>query len=128
MENKSSKPKVLLVEDNLTNKVITSLFLKEICDIEHAGSGNAAIELCEKNDYDLILMDINLGSGINGIETVERIKKIRNYISVPFVAVTGYAMPGDEEKLLDLGFEKYLAKPFKKDQIVSLVKSILKLY
>jgi PAS domain S-box-containing protein len=121
------KPGILLVEDNVTNKMITELFIKDICEVSHALNGLQAIEMCEKAEYDLVLMDINLGPGINGIETTERIKKIKYYEKVPFVAVTGYAMPDDEERLLHLGFDEYLSKPFKKEQITKLIKKILKL-
>jgi len=120
-------PKVLLVEDNITNKVITTLFLKNICYVDHAIDGLKAIEMAEKKQYDLILMDINLGPGINGIEVTSRIRKKNNYNKIPVVAVTGYAMPGDEEKLLHLGFNYYLAKPFKKDQILEIMKKIFKI-
>ena len=123
----NKKPGILLVEDNVTNKMITELFIKDICNVEHALNGLQAIEMCKKKEYDLVLMDINLGSGINGIETTERIKEIEYYKKIPFVAVTGYAMPDDEERLLHLGFDEYLAKPFKKEQIRQLVKKILKL-
>jgi len=118
-------PKVLLVEDNITNKVITFLFLKGFCEIEHATNGSTAIELAKENKYDLVLMDINLGAGINGIETTYKIKQLNNYKNVPFIAVTGYAMPGDEEKLLNLGFDYYLAKPFKREQLLNIIKSAL---
>ncbi|MCX7833634.1 MAG: ATP-binding protein [Ignavibacteria bacterium] len=122
---KGKSPKVLLVEDNTTNKVITFLFLKGLCNIDHAPNGDEAIKLAKENNYDLVLMDINLGAGLNGIETTFQIKKLNHYKNVPFIAVTGYAMPGDEEKLLNLGFDYYLAKPFKREQLLEIVKSAL---
>ncbi len=124
---KDSLPKVLLVEDNNTNKVITVLFLKELCNIDHAPDGNNAIELAARNIYDLILMDINLGPGINGIEVTSSIRKLPVNNMIPIIAVTGYAMPGDEEKLLHLGFDGYLAKPFTKESITNLIRSYLRI-
>lgn len=124
---KDSLPKVLLVEDNNTNKVITVLFLKELCNIDHAADGNSAIEFATKNKYDLILMDINLGPGINGIEVTSSIRKLPVNNTIPIIAVTGYAMPGDEEKLLHLGFDGYLAKPFTKESITNLIRSYLRI-
>lgn len=124
---KDSLPNVLLVEDNNTNKVITVLFLKELCNIDHAPDGNSAIELATKNKYDLILMDINLGPGINGIEVTSSIRKLPVNNMIPIIAVTGYAMPGDEEKLLHLGFDGYLAKPFTKESITNLIRSYLRI-
>lgn len=124
---KENLPKVLLVEDNNTNKVITVLFLKELCIIDHAPDGNSAIELASKNEYDLILMDINLGPGINGIEVASSIRKLPINNEIPIIAVTGYAMPGDEEKLLHLGFDGYLAKPFTKEAITNLIRNYLRI-
>lgn len=124
---KESLPNVLLVEDNNTNKVITVLFLKDLCNIDHAPDGNTAIELASKNNYDLILMDINLGPGINGIEVTSSIRKFPINNLIPIIAVTGYAMPGDEEKLLHLGFDGYLAKPFTKESITNLIRSYLRI-
>jgi CheY-like chemotaxis protein len=69
-------------------------------------------------------MDIDLGMGINGIETTQRIRKIPGYEKIPIVAVTAYAMTGDKEKFLAAGCSHYIAKPFPKDKLVSLVKEI----
>ncbi len=120
-EDKSALPKVLIVEDNLTNKVITATFLRNVCTTDHAIDGKTALLLTEKNLYDLILMDINLGSGLNGIETAAKIRENAAYKNVPFIAVTGYAMPGDREKLIKYGFNGYISKPFKKEHLIGIV-------
>ncbi len=118
-------PKVLLVEDNLTNKVITATFLRNVCSMEHAIDGKTALQMADKKLYDLILMDINLGSGLNGIETAAKIREKDAYKNIPFIAVTGYAMHGDKEKLMKYGFDGYISKPFKKEHLISIVKNSL---
>lgn len=125
VREKKLLPDILMVEDNSTNKIITTTFLRGVCNIDHALDGKTALKLADKNKYDLILMDINLGTGINGIETTKLIRKKENYKNVPVIAVTGYAMPGDQERLLHFGFNGYISKPFRKDQLISIVKSSL---
>lgn len=70
-------------------------------------------------------MDINLGIGINGIETMYGIRKIPGYFKIPIIAVTAYAMLGDKERLLREGFDDYLQKPFSKEELIRLVKAFV---
>jgi signal transduction histidine kinase/CheY-like chemotaxis protein len=116
--------KALLVEDNPVNREITEIFLEGICRVISVASGREAIELAAKEKFSIVFMDINLGYGIDGIKTAEEIKKIKGYKEVPFVALTGYAMSADRSILLDEGFSHYLAKPFKKDDLIRLVSEI----
>ena len=69
-------------------------------------------------------MDINLGVGLDGVETTREIRKLKGYSSTPVVALTGYAMESDKDKFLSVGFTHYLAKPFDKKDIISLVEDI----
>lgn len=131
VENKSRpivKPKelpvVLLVEDNLINIEVIDVFLMEFCKVEYVRTGKEALEKVKTKKYPLILMDINLGMGIDGVETVKAIRDINSYKSIPIVAITGYAMESDKEKFLGAGFTHYLSKPFDKKDIISLVEEI----
>ncbi|MGQ9798374.1 MAG: response regulator [Ignavibacterium sp.] len=56
-----------------------------------------------KKQYDAILMDINLGSGINGVEATQQIGKIKGYDRTPIVAVTAFALKGDKKEFLSKG-------------------------
>lgn len=123
---RSAKSKqILLVEDNIINREVTELYLKDFYKIDHAENGEAAIQLSKQNKYDVILMDINLGGGINGIETAREIKKLNGYEKIPVVAVTGYAMAGDKEVLLSEGLTHYLAKPFERGELLQLLAEVL---
>jgi len=75
--------------------------------------------------FDLFLIDINLGSGGSGVDVLERLRRDDTYKDIPMVAVTAIAMPGDREKLLDRGFDAYLAKPFEASDLVSIVDQYL---
>ncbi len=118
-------PEVLLVEDNETNKEVIQLYLKKVCKIDYAPEGKTALELASRKKYALILMDINLGNGLNGIQVTKEIRKMDGYKDTPIIALTGYAMFGDKEKLLAEGCSHYMSKPFMKKEIVQLVEELL---
>ncbi len=118
-------PEILLVEDNLINKEVVEVFLRGICKVDHAIDGEGAIKMALQKHYDTILMDINLGSGITGVEVVKEIKKHSTNRDIPIVALTGYAMLGDKEKFLQAGMTNYLAKPFTKEELINELKIIL---
>ena len=119
-------PQILLVEDNKENAILTKLLLKNICVIDHAENGQEGIHLTQDKFYKLVLMDINLGdSGMDGVETFQRIRQNSMYTEVPCIAITAYAMEGDREKFLSYGFTDYLAKPFTRDDLQSLVTKML---
>ncbi len=122
-----SKPEVLVVEDNQVNMELTTMFLKDVCTTDRAKDGLTAIKLAGAKKYDAILMDINLGPGMNGLEAATEIRKIEGYANTPIVAVTGYTMSGDREKMLQGGCSHYLPKPFDKKGIVKMVRDILNL-
>ncbi|MDD5361426.1 MAG: PAS domain S-box protein [Ignavibacteria bacterium] len=117
---------VLYVEDDEDTVSLVKLYLEDICCLDEAGSSIDSIKKLKKKKYDAILMDINLGSGANGLETVEMIRMMPDYENTPIIAVTAFAMVGDKEEFLQKGCSDYLSKPFRKDEIQSLVKRVLK--
>ncbi|HZW39874.1 MAG TPA: PAS domain S-box protein [Ignavibacteriaceae bacterium] len=124
-EAKNNLPSVLLVENDSINRTVMNLFLNKICKIDLADNGEHSVALAKKNKYAAILMDINLGTGINGLEAAKEIKSIPGYEEVPIVAVTAYAMVGDKERFLANGCTHYISKPFDKETIVNLMSSIM---
>lgn len=73
----------------------------------------------------MIFMDINLRRGLDGKQATQEIRKIKGYETIPIVATTAYAMPGDKEEFLAAGCSHYLSKPFTKQSVLSLVEDIL---
>lgn len=71
-------------------------------------------------------MDINLGKGIDGIQTVKEIRKLKGYEATPIVALTAYTRYGDKEEFLEGGCTHYLGKPFKSKQLLDLCQDIIK--
>jgi len=117
-------PLLLLVEDNDANIDLVKLFLKKDFRLDVAKDALSAIELANQNKYDCILMDINLGPGMDGGEAIELIRQKPEYVSTPIIAVTGYTLQQEKEAILNKGANHYLAKPFNKEQITSLLKYV----
>jgi PAS domain S-box-containing protein len=122
---KREKPEILVVEDNIINKEVIELFLKDVCKTDHAKSGDRAIALVSKKKYDAIIMDINLGEGINGIDAAKSIRGVKGYANIPIIAITGYAMSSDRDKILAEGIDYYLVKPIEKGELIDFIKKIL---
>jgi CheY-like chemotaxis protein len=118
-------PWVLLVEDNLVNKELTEFFLRKTCRVDYAPDGATAIEMVKSKKYIAILMDINLGYGMNGIEATREIRKIKGYHDIPIIAVTGYTMSGDKDSLIAQGCTHYLPKPFDQAGILEIMQKVV---
>jgi two-component system, sensor histidine kinase len=117
--------KVLVVEDDLITQEILSLYLQDYKHVIVASSGEDAIAKCKSDFYDIILMDIRLKIGIDGVQTFKKIKAIDAYKNIPILAITAYAMRGDKEYFLQQGFNGYLAKPFVKDTFLDFITQFL---
>jgi len=117
---------ILLVEDNEINREVITVYLKNTCKVESARSGEAAIEMAKNKDYSAVLMDINLGGGMNGMEASEKIKQLPGYSKTPIVAVTGYTMAHERDSFLEKGFVAHLSKPFDQNELIELVNKILR--
>jgi PAS domain S-box-containing protein len=118
-------PRVLIVEDNLLNRELTVFFLKQICRMDYATKGEKAVEMARANRYDAILMDINLGAGINGLDATRQIRKIQGYEKTPIIALTGYSLFDDNERLLNGGCSHYITKPYDKVSLVTILQDAL---
>ena len=120
----SNKPSILLVEDNPVNASVIRAYLKDYASVDHFYDGSEGVAQCKVKLYDAVLMDINL-KGIDGVEALNLIRQIsEHYSKIPVIAITAYAMSGDKEKFLSLGFTHYLSKPFQRSELLSLLSEI----
>jgi PAS domain S-box-containing protein len=116
---------ILLVEDNVINSLAIKTYLIDHYNVDTAKNGEIAISLASKKVYDIILLDINLGSGkLNGFDTLSEIKKNVDYASTPFIAMTAYAMNSERDTFLSSGFTHYISKPFEKYELLRLLQSV----
>jgi len=118
------KNKILYVEDDLDTIKIMSLLLRDCCQFDSAIDAETALTKINSNKYDAILMDINLGRGIDGVQLTKLIRDIPGYQDIPIIALTAFAMQGDKEEFLSHGLTHYISKPFTRDEILILLESI----
>ena len=119
------KPLILIVEDNPVNQKLASSFLKNDYITESAFDGETAVLMARDKAYEAFLMDINLGSGIDGLEATKQIRALPNYTNQPIIAVTGYTMIGDRERIIAGGCTHYIAKPFSKNLLIKTLDEAL---
>ncbi len=117
---------ILLVEDEESNQqYVKHLLTKLKYGVEVASSGHEAIAHAESKRFDIILMDINLGKDMNGVEAMNIIRTKDGYADVPIVAVTANAMSQHKEEFLAEGFNYYISKPFSMEKLSGLINEIL---
>ena len=93
-------------------------------EILKARTGFEAVEVCRNNpDTDLILMDIQMPD-LNGLEATQQIRQFNN--DVVIIAQTAFGLSGDREKAIAAGCNDYIAKPIKKDELLSLIQKYFK--
>jgi CheY-like chemotaxis protein len=116
---------LLYIEDDSSNREIVSMFLKNYYLVDTASESSEALRKINKNSYAIILLDISLCKGLNGLELVREIKRIKNYTDVPIIAVTAYAFREDEDRILQSGFTQYISKPFTKNSLLDKINRAL---
>jgi two-component system cell cycle response regulator DivK len=110
LTNGSAKT-VLVVEDNVFNmKLFHDLLQAYGYNVLQTGDGMEALRLTREHRPDMILMDIQL-PGISGLEVTKWLKDDETLKTIPVVAITAFAMKGDEERYLEGGCDAYIAKP-----------------
>ena len=125
IQHTGEKKRILLVEDNVTNMLVTSDYLNDKgYQIIAAANGLEAVERALENQPDLILMDIQM-PGISGLEAIQRLRAAPGFDSVPIIALTALAMPGDKERCLEAGANEYLAKPVSLKALTQMIESLL---
>lgn len=120
-----SPPRVLIVDDNLMNLELVSFLLQAAdIDVSAASNADAALRAIAEVSPDLILMDIQLPD-IDGLTLTRQIKADPRTRATPVVALTAYAMKGDEARMLEAGCDGYIAKPIDVTSFASRVKAYL---
>jgi len=106
-----SKVRILVVDDNLTNlKLAVNVLEFEGYEVLRAENAEVAQEIIRQSPPNLILMDIQM-PGMDGLTLTRKLKADQTIDAIPVVAMTSFAMKGDEQKALDAGCDGYLTKP-----------------
>ena len=117
--------KVLIVEDNPANMTLAAFLLQSAGHtVLRATDAEAGLTLARDEQPNLILMDIQL-PGMDGYEATRRIKADPALSSIPIIAVTSYALSGDEDKCREAGCDGYVSKPYSPRQLLAKVREFL---
>ena len=124
-ETPAASKTILIVEDNELNmKLFHDLLDAHGYRVLEARTGPEALQIVSENRPDLILMDIQLPE-VSGLEVTQKIKSNEELVDIPIIAVTAFAMKGDEERIRAGGCEDYIAKPISVSSFLEKVKRYL---
>lgn len=114
---KFNKLKILVVEDDPINRdLINHLLCKMECHVTIVANGLEAVNMVDKEEFALIFMDCQMPI-MDGYEATKIIRKSRNSMNLPIVAVTANTVKGDQEKCISAGMNDYISKPIKRSEI-----------
>ena len=117
--------RILIVEDQEDNRTILRDVLSTVgYELIEALNGKDGVRLAQSERPDLILMDIQLPE-MDGYQATQQIKSIAELKTIPIIAVTSYALSGDEAKARAAGCDGYIAKPFSPRELLAKVRKYL---
>lgn len=125
MTDVQPRKKVMVVEDNeLNQRLFHDLIQISGADVVQTRDGTRVLEIAKEERPDLILMDIQLPQ-ISGLELTAKLKADPEVADIPVIAVTAFAMKGDEDKIRQGGCEDYISKPISVPIFLDLIKKYL---
>jgi len=122
---------IFIVEDDRMNRLVLQKMLNKAGNTTIAVDGDETMKIISERHkkghvFQVMLFDINLPSPWDGIKLMNKIRsEYKEYRFVPFIAQTAYAMAGDKEKMLEAGFDDYIAKPISKNELLTIIKNQL---
>ena len=123
--NPPSGKTILYVEDNEMNrKIVRDLLKRTTYNLIEAYDGEAGVAMALERQPDLILMDIQLPK-ISGMEAMRRLRGEAATANTPIIAITSFALSGDEQKAKEAGATAYLAKPYSPFDLLNLIRKLL---
>ena len=114
--------KILVAEDNDSNFILMTYILKKFYQFERAKNGQEAVDMVERGEYDLVLMDIKMPI-MDGLEATKKIKE--THPSLPIIALTANAFDSDRQMAFDAGCDEFLSKPISSDLCLKTIAKVL---
>ncbi len=118
------KPRILAVEDNPDTQLLLRYLLRAEYTLEVVPHVEDALNAARENQFDLLVLDINLGEERTGIDLLMELRAMESYRETPALALTAYAMPGDRERFEESGFDAYISKPFTRKELYDALKGM----
>ena len=126
-EKKERQPVILVVDDNQQNRELLQAYLEDVdCLAIPANDGLEALDIIKKDPPDLVLLDVMMPK-MSGFEVCKRIKNDPKTTDIPVIMVTALTEFGDIERGIDSGTDDFLSKPVNKLELLTRIKTMLKL-
>jgi CheY-like chemotaxis protein len=122
----SEKKKILVVEDNTETQLIIKVNLRDIYIVEFTDNAEDALVLIRENNFDLVLLDINLAGEQDGKDVLNKIKGELNLPLLPVIIITAYDLQDEEKDRLKKLSNAYLEKPLAKDILLNTISKCLR--
>ncbi len=114
---------MLLAEDNRVNQLLVVRLLEARGhDVTVAGDGRAAVELALRENFDVILMDVQMPE-LDGLEATRALRA--GGVKAPIVAMTAHAMQGDRDRCLEAGMDAYISKPIQPEEVFDAIDDVV---
>lgn len=118
--------RAMVLDDSLETRELLRFFLEPYFEMTIVDSADAVFASTWEGRFDLVLLDINIGDEQwSGLDVMAVLRKLPEYEKTPIIAVTAYALPGDEERFLEAGFDGYLSKPFVKAKLFEEIERLI---
>jgi len=119
------KPKVLIVEDELESQKYFELVLKKKFKVDFCDTKKSMYDFLSKKDYNVIVMDISLKDGVNGLDLIKELKKSTSNINIPIICLSAHAFGEDRLKAEEAGADAYLNKPIKSQTLINALDELI---
>ena len=114
--------RILIAEDNDSNYILMTYILKKYYQFDRAQNGQEAVDMVDKNNYDLILMDIKMPV-MDGMEATRLIKE--KHPNLPIIALTANAFDSDRQLAFEAGCDEFLPKPISSDVCLKTISKFI---
>ena len=114
--------RILVAEDNDSNYILMTYILKKYYQFERAKNGQEAVEMAEKGEYDIVLMDIKMPV-MDGLEATKAIKE--SLPDLPIIALTANAFDSDRQLAMEAGCNDFLSKPVSSELCLKTIKKFV---
>ncbi len=108
--SESRTPRLVIIDDNADNRLLARALLERRYRVSEFAAGAPALEAMQQDPPDLVLLDISLPE-IDGVEVLRRLRQVDSLRKLPVVALTAHGRQDDRRRLLEAGFDEYVAKP-----------------
>lgn len=120
-----TKPKVLIVEDELESQKYFELVLKKKFRVDFCDTKRSMYDLLSKKNYDAIVMDISLKDGVNGLDLIKELKRSTSNINIPIICLSAHTFSEDRLKAEQAGADIYLTKPTKRQILINAIDELI---